>query len=121
MNDIIRCRLRNKKVFIVLDDVDGERQFEALAGNHDWFGAGSRIILSGRDGHFLQRKGVDAIYTIKALNDDEALELSSLGAFKKIHPEESHMDLSMDFVNYAKGLPLALKVLGPLLFGKKNE
>ena len=120
--DVIRCRLRNKKVFIVLDDVDGEQQFEALVGNHDWFGAGSRIILTGRDRHFLQRKGVDAIYTIKGLNYDEALELFSWGAFKKTHPEESYMDLSMDFVNYAKGLPLALKVLGSLLFGKKmNE
>ena len=120
--DIIWCRLRNKKVFIVLDDVDGEKQFEALAGNHNWFGAGSRIILTGRDSHLLQRKGVDAIYTIMGLNDDEALELFSWGAFKKTHPEESYMDLSMDFVNYAKGLPLALKVLGSLLFGKKmNE
>ena len=116
--DIIWCRLRNKKVFIVLDDVDGEQQFEALVGNHDWFGAGSRIILTGRDRHFLQRKGVDAIYTIKGLNYDEALELFSLKAFDKPHPEENFVTLSMVFVNYGKGVPLALKVLGSLLIDK---
>ena len=119
--DVIRHRLRNKKVFIVLDDVDEEQQLEALAGKRDWFGAGSRIILTSRDRHFLKRNGVDYIYTIEGLNDDEALELLSWGAFKKTHLEESYMDLSMDFVNYAKGLPLALKVLGPLLFGKNMD
>ncbi|KAM3683799.1 hypothetical protein ACJW31_12G176100 [Castanea mollissima] len=120
--DVMRKRLRNKKVLIVLDDVDGEQQLEALAGNHDWFGAGSRIILTSRDSHFLQRNGADDIYTIKGLNDDEALELFSWDAFKKTHPEESYMDLSMDFVNYAKGLPLALKVLGSSLYAKgRNE
>ena len=31
------------------------------------------------------------------------------------------MDLSMDFVNYAKGLPLALKVLGSSLFAKRTN
>ena len=120
--DVIRRRLRDKKVFIVLDDVDGEQQLGALAGKHDWFGAGSRIILTSRESHFLQRHGADDIYTIKGLNDDEALELFSWGAFKKTHPEESYMDLSMDFVNYAKGLPLALKVVGSSLYAKgRNE
>ncbi|XP_050254064.1 TMV resistance protein N-like isoform X2 [Quercus robur] len=120
--DFISHRLRNKKVFIVLDDVDGEHQLGALAKKHDWFGAGSRIILTSRDSHFLQRNEVDDIYTIEGLNDDEALELFSWGAFKKTHPEESYMDLSMDFVNYAKGLPLALKVVGSSLYAKgRNE
>ena len=120
--DFISRRLHNKKVFIVLDDVDGEHQLGALAAKHDWFGAGSRIILTSRDSHFLQRNEVGDIYTIEGLNDDEALELFSWGAFKKTHPEESYMDLSMDFVNYAKGLPLALKVVGSSLYAKgRNE
>ncbi|XP_050255289.1 disease resistance protein RUN1-like [Quercus robur] len=33
--DVIGNTLRNKKVLIVLDDVDGEEQLEALVGNHD--------------------------------------------------------------------------------------
>ena len=37
-------RLRNKKVLIVLDDVDGDEQLEALVGNHDWFGSGVELL-----------------------------------------------------------------------------
>ncbi|KAL4632817.1 hypothetical protein ACB092_04G078300 [Castanea dentata] len=94
--NLLGNRLRNKKVLIVLDDVDKEEQLEALVGKHDWYGPGSRIIVTSRDSHLLRRHGMDDIYTTK-------------GAFKKPHPEENYGDLSKDFVNYANGLPLALK------------
>ncbi|KAF3951540.1 hypothetical protein CMV_022824 [Castanea mollissima] len=119
--NVIGNRLCNKKVLIVLDDVDGEEQLEALAGNHDWFGSGSRIIVTSRDSHLLRRGDMDFIYTMKRLNNDDALKLFSWRAFKKPHPKENYMDLSQDFVNYANGLPLALKVLGSLLFDKKID
>ncbi|XP_065622821.1 disease resistance protein RUN1-like [Quercus suber] len=120
--NIIRNTLCNKNVFIVLDDVDGDEQLKALAGRHDWFGPGSRIILTSRDSQLLKRNGVDDVYNITGLNDDESLELFSWSAFKKPYPEENYVDLSKDFVNYAKGLPLALKVLGSSLFAKRmNE
>ena len=118
---VIANRLRNKKVLIVLDDVDGEEQLEALAGKHDWFGLGSRIIVTSRDIHLLRRHGVEDVYTPKGLNDDEALELFSWRAFKKPHPEENYADLSRDFVSYANGLPLALSILGSSLFGKRTD
>ncbi|KAK4573840.1 hypothetical protein RGQ29_031692, partial [Quercus rubra] len=119
--NVIRNTLHNKKVFIVLDDVDGEQQLRALAGKHDWFGVGSRIIVTSRDSHFLQTNGVDDVYKIKGLNDDEALKLFSWSAFKKPHPKENYVDLSKDFVNYAKGLPLALKVVGSSLYAKERN
>ena len=114
-------RLSNKKVLIVLDDVDGEEQLEALAGKHDWFGLGSRIIVTSRDRHLLRRHGVDDVYTIKGLNDDDALELFSRRAFKNPHPEENYAELSKDFVKCANGLPLALNVLGNSLFNKTMD
>ncbi|KAL4597193.1 hypothetical protein ACB092_12G217600 [Castanea dentata] len=119
--NVIRNRLCNKNVFIVLDDVDGEEQLEALAGEHDWFGPGSRIIVTSRDSHLLKRCGVDYIYKAKELNNDDALQLFSWKAFHKPHPEENYVNLSKDFVNYAKGLPLALKVLGSSLFAKRTN
>ncbi|XP_075648254.1 disease resistance protein RUN1-like isoform X2 [Castanea sativa] len=120
--NVIRNTLCNKNVLIVLDDVDGDEQLKALAGRHDWFGLGSRIILTSRDSQFLKRNGVDDVYNITGLNDDEALELFSWSALKKPHPEDNYVELSKDFVNYAKGLPLALKVLGSSLFAKRmNE
>ena len=116
--NVIRNALHNKKVFIVLDDVDGEEQLGALAGKRDWFGLGSRIIVTSRDSHLLIRCGANDIYTAKGLSDNDALKLFSTKAFHKPHPEENFVNLSMVFVNYAKGLPLALKVLGSLLFDK---
>ncbi|KAF3951327.1 hypothetical protein CMV_023008 [Castanea mollissima] len=116
---ILRKRLCNKKVLIVLDDVSDDKQLKALAGK-DWFGPGSIIIVTSRDSHLLNSywDGVFYIYTAKELNNDDALELFSLKAFRKPHPQENYVDLSINFVSYAKGLPLALTVLGSSLFGK---
>jgi hypothetical protein len=63
---VIENKLRNKKVFIVLDDVDREKQLEALVGSHGWFGEGSRIIITSRDRHLLNRY-VNNTYEIKCL------------------------------------------------------
>ena len=117
----IGTRLCNKKVLIVLDDVNEEKQLEALAGNGGWFGPGSIIIVTSRDRHLLRRHGVEHIYEAKEVNEDEALKLFSWKAFKKPHLEENYVDLSMDFVRYAKGLPLALEVLGSSLFGRNID
>jgi hypothetical protein len=117
LRKVIKTRLCTKKVFIVLDNVDGEEQLEALAGSHDWFGDGSRIIITSRDRHLLNRY-VDDTYGVKVLNDVEALQLFSWKAFKKPHPEENYVELSKDVVSYAQGLPLALKVFGSYLFGR---
>lgn len=115
-SSVIRHRLRHRRVLLILDDVDQSEQLEKLAGKHDWFGLGSRIIITTRDEHLLLRHGVDQIYKAKELNQDESLELFSWKAFKKDHPEKEYLDLSYLVVNYANGLPLALEVLGSFLF-----
>ncbi|XP_040995190.1 TMV resistance protein N-like [Juglans microcarpa x Juglans regia] len=119
--NMIKNRLFSRKVLIVLDDVDKEQQLEALAGNHDWFGPGSRIIVTSRDGHLLKRH-VDDIYMATGLGHADALQLFCWKAFKKPYPEENYVDLCKEFVKYANGLPLALKVLGSSLYGRgRNE
>ena len=60
--NLLRNTLSNKKVFIVLDDVDEDEQLGALVGKHDWFGSRSRIIVTSRDSHLLKRYGVNDIY-----------------------------------------------------------
>lgn len=45
----IKERLKQMKVFIVLDDVNSFRQLECLAGGVDEYGPGSRIIVTTRD------------------------------------------------------------------------
>lgn len=42
----IKYRLRRKKVLLILDDVDTLEQLEILVGGLDWFGPGSRVIIT---------------------------------------------------------------------------
>ncbi|XP_065619771.1 disease resistance-like protein DSC1 [Quercus suber] len=42
----------------------------------------------------------------------EACELFSLYAFQKNEPEEAYLQLTNQIINYANGLPLALKIIG---------
>ncbi|XP_050254570.1 disease resistance protein RUN1-like [Quercus robur] len=124
--DIIKRRLHNKKILLVLDDVNDLEQLNKLAGERCWFGSSSRIMITTRDKHLLEFHEANEIYEVEELNHDEDLKLFSLKAFKMDHPTEDYGKLSQDFVDYCKGLPLALEVLGSFLFKKsidewKNE
>ncbi|XP_050254549.1 TMV resistance protein N-like isoform X1 [Quercus robur] len=118
---MIKNRLHNKKILLVLDDVNEGDQLKKLAGEHCWFGSGSRIMITTRDRHLLVNHEVNEIYEAEVLNHDEALKLFSLKAFKKDHPAEDYEKLSQAFVDYSKGLPLALEVLGSFLFKKSID
>ncbi|GJX21721.1 TMV resistance protein N-like protein [Tanacetum coccineum] len=118
---ILKSRLSEKKVLVVLDGMDNYNQFEALVGSRDWFGPGSVIIVTGRDKQLFSAYGVEEIYEVELLYDDEALELFSLYAFRNKHPKEEFEDLASQVVDYVNGLPLALKILGSSLFGKTVE
>ena len=116
--EIIKNRLRHKKILLVLDDVDRVDQLENLAGEHDWFGLGSWIIITTRDEHVLVKHGVLKIYKPNGLNNDDASKLFCLKAFKNEQPKEGYMHLSQEVVKYASGLPLALVTLGSFLIGR---
>ncbi|KAE8653008.1 hypothetical protein Csa_004568 [Cucumis sativus] len=113
--NIIRSRLCLKKVLIVFDDVDHHRQLEALVGELDWFGRGSKIIMLTRNGHLLSSHGFDEKHKIHELDQDHALVLFSWHALKKNHPSSSYIGLSESATNYCKGLSVALVVLGSFL------
>ena len=115
---MIKKRLQNKKILLVLDDVNELDQLKKLAGEHCWFGSSSRIMITTRDRHLLVQQEVTEIYEVEELNHDEALKLFSLKAFKMYHPTEDYGKLSQAFVDYCKGLPLALEVLGSSLYDR---
>lgn len=48
---MIMERLRHKRVLLVLDDVDEQKQIENLLGKLDWLAPGSRILITTRDKH----------------------------------------------------------------------
>ncbi|CAN6686894.1 unnamed protein product [Malus baccata var. baccata] len=117
---IKKC-LSNKKVLLVLDDVDDLKQLEVLAGNQSWFGMGSRIVITTRNEGLLVQHGIATSYKMRGLNDCEALELFSLNAFRKEQPEKDFLELSKHFLKYARGLPLVLKTLGSFLHTRGQD
>ncbi|XP_075648911.1 disease resistance protein Roq1-like isoform X2 [Castanea sativa] len=118
---MIKNRLCHKKILIVLDDVDQFDQLEKLAGDSKWFGSGSRVIITTRDQRLLGRHEVHKIYEAQGLKDIEALHLFCLKAFKERDPPKDYLDLSTSFVHYAKGLPLAINVLGSFLYDRRKK
>ncbi|KAF3443058.1 hypothetical protein FNV43_RR16979 [Rhamnella rubrinervis] len=118
---MIRKRLCDKKVLVILDDVDQLSQIKGLAEETNWFGSGSRIILTTRDQSLLisaYEEKEFIIVEVDKLKYTEALQLFSWKAFKNDCPSEDHRELSEKVVEYADGLPLALEVLGSFLRGK---
>ncbi|KAM1014401.1 hypothetical protein ACFX2C_044392 [Malus domestica] len=122
--NVIHRRFSQKRVVLVLDDVNELDQLYKLVGGPDWsdmFGLGSRIIITTRDKNLLTQYHVSFIYDVKELNDDEALELFSVNAFPRKRLPDDYVKLANTVVQYARGLPLALEVLGSVLCGGSTE
>ncbi|KAL7607288.1 hypothetical protein Lser_V15G19690 [Lactuca serriola] len=114
----MKRRMSDKKVLVVLDDVDHIDQLDALAGEPDWFKPGSRIIITTRDEQVLVAHRVKFIRDVTLLSDGEAICLFSRYAFGRDIPIQGYEELSRQVVRYAAGLPLTMRVLGSFLCGK---
>ncbi|CAN0856736.1 Disease resistance protein L6 [Linum grandiflorum] len=55
------------------------------------------------------------------MHDDHSLQLFSKHAFKMDYPQDGYAMLSQEFVKLGGGLPLALKVIGSLLFDRHTK
>ncbi|XP_054817712.1 TMV resistance protein N-like [Prosopis cineraria] len=120
--NLIKKMLKDRKILLVLDDVSDIGQLEYLAREQGWFGNGSRIIITTRDRHLLSSYSVSTQHNIKFLSDDESFDLFYQHAFKgKNQPTEDYLEVSKSVMEYAGGLPLALKVLGSFLCGRTIE
>ncbi|XP_042494639.1 disease resistance protein RPV1-like isoform X2 [Macadamia integrifolia] len=118
--NLIEQRLKYKRVLIIIDDVDHSDQLNALAVKRDSFGMGSRIIVISRDEHFLNTAEVCDIYHPEELNFVESLQLFSRHAFNNDSPPDDYKKLSKEMVDNVNGLPLALEVIGSLMFDKRS-
>ncbi|KAF8035624.1 hypothetical protein BT93_C1610 [Corymbia citriodora subsp. variegata] len=112
--------LCNKRVLIVLDDVDKGEQIEKLLGKYSLH-PGTRIIVTTRNTGVLQIKGFKHAvlpYQMEELNFNHALQLFERHAFGGDSPSHDHRILAREIVSTTGGLPLALEVIGSLLYRK---
>ncbi|XP_042479683.1 TMV resistance protein N-like [Macadamia integrifolia] len=99
-------RFCKENVLLILDDVDSKEQLDALASEFNWFGQGSRIIITTKDEYILNVAKIDneKIYWPQELDHHESLQLFSLHAFSKDDPPEDYMKLSHNIVRYSRGV-----------------
>ncbi|KAL3739298.1 hypothetical protein ACJRO7_020670 [Eucalyptus globulus] len=129
INEVIKTRFLGKKVLVVLDDIDNWDQIMRLVGEPNWFGGGSRIIITTRNIEFLVKEGEDdnlpisnsgqfSFYDMLEMNSHDALQLFCERALGCVKPPPSYMDITEKIVDALGGLPLALDVVGSTLRGK---
>ncbi|XP_028793832.1 TMV resistance protein N-like [Neltuma alba] len=121
--ELIKRKLTDREILLVLDDVSHVSQLEKLAPRQGWFSKGSIIVITTRDKHLLSsyRVSDSAIYHIELLSDSESLKLFIQNAFKEGQPNEDYLNLARTVIEYTGGLPLALEVLGSFLCKRTIE
>ncbi|CAN1814509.1 Disease resistance protein L6 [Linum perenne] len=103
-------------------DSDGER----VVGIHGMggidFSLESRFIITTRDKRVLEFfRDQFNLYEVKEMNYDYSLQLFSKHAFQIDYPSKEFKMLSQEIIKMAAGLPLALKVLGSLLYNRDTK
>nr|WIL60024.1 nodulation protein [Melilotus officinalis] len=109
---LIKQRLSQKKILLILDDVDKLEQLRYLVGEPTWLGPGSKVLITTRDRHLLESRGIKRTYEVCGLNIEEALELFRWKVGKNKTIDSNYEDILNRAVTYASGLPLAIEVVG---------
>ncbi|XP_024004560.1 disease resistance protein TAO1 isoform X12 [Eutrema salsugineum] len=118
---VAQDRLKDKRVLVVLDDVDHLVQLDAMAKATGWFGPGSRIIITTQDKQLLRAHRINHIYEVDFPRYDEALEIFCMYAFGQKSPYDGFENLAWEVTRLAGRLPLGLKVMGSYLKGRPEE
>ncbi|CAN1304641.1 Disease resistance protein L6 [Linum perenne] len=119
--NIIRQRVCKYKVLVVLDDVGDRFEFDQILGKLGSFNSESRFIITTRDKRVLELLQAYKLYEPEEMSYDHSLQLFSRHAFAVRYPPEGYAALCDEFVKVAARLPLALKVIGSLLFRREKQ
>lgn len=92
-----------------------------MVGKSDWFGPGSRVIVTTQNRHLLAFHGIDRVYQVQPLNDNDAYDFLKNQIFKEGNADPSFRKVLNELISHASGLPLALKVIGSHLHAQTVE
>nr|QOL20470.1 resistance gene-like protein [Cucumis melo] len=109
-----------KKVLIVLDGISETSQLEMLAGSPDWFGKGSRIIITTTNKDIFRHPNFkDKVqeYNVELPSHEAAFSLFCKLAFGDYPPSEDMKDLCNEIIEKVGRLPLALEKIASSLYG----
>ncbi|KAG4912959.1 hypothetical protein JHK84_053412 [Glycine max] len=125
--ELLQNQLRNiiagQKFLLVLDDVwnDDRVKWVELRNLIKVGGAaGSKILVTTRIDSIASMMGTVTSYKLRSLSPENSLSLFVKWAFKE-GKEEKHphlVNIGKEIVNKCKGVPLAVRTLGSLLFSK---
>ncbi len=128
MGEFNECFNRNmdRKVLIVIDDVDQKGQFDELIPNINKLGLGSRVIITSRDSNMVNNimKNGNCEYMrheMALLSTTDSRHLFNWHAFHSADAIDGFRELAKNVADACGGLPLALEVTGCFLFDKREE
>ncbi|KAG6621466.1 hypothetical protein I3842_Q025700 [Carya illinoinensis] len=120
LQSTLKESLTGKKFLLVLDDVwnDNYMNWEALSKPFGFGAQGSRVLVTTREEKVVSVMQTDFKYNLKPLPEDECWSLfvrhAFQGNFSDLHPELEA--IGRQIVEKCKGLPLAAKTIGALLW-----
>lgn len=121
----LRRLLSSKKFLLVLDDVWNEdpKKWEDLKDLLNCGAQGSKIVVTTRSRTTARIMGTSEPYDLSGLSNDECMSIFVKCAFRE-GEETDHpklVEIGKAIVNKCRGLPLAVRTLGSLLYAKTEE
>ncbi|KAK4551366.1 hypothetical protein RGQ29_032388 [Quercus rubra] len=121
----LREKLNGKKYVIVLDDVWNENRNNWITLNNLLMGGarGSKIVVTTRSLKVAEIMGTTSPHELEGLDAEKAWSLFVKMAFKGgIEPENREIiALGKEIVKKCIGVPLAIRTIGSLLYGKTSK
>jgi hypothetical protein len=128
MEEFYKCfdRVKDRKVLIVIDDIDQNGQFDQLIPNINKLCVGSRVIITSRDSNVVNNimKNGNCKYLkhdMTLLSPTNSIHLFNLHAFHRVDAIDGFQELAEKATEACGCLPLALEVNGCLLFDKEKS
>ncbi|CAN4108223.1 unnamed protein product [Withania somnifera] len=109
----IKNALCHRKVLLVLDDVDEPDLVEAIFDMKDWFGHGSKIIVTTRHKSLLRPQLGHEVHKL--------FNWHAFGENNPISEDYNYKEYSEEVIEWCRGLPLALQVISSSLAEKSNN